>query len=219
LLAFDAKSGQLKMNWVPPSSIERIGSFVVGNDGTVYMWTSQENTSGWGGGIRDNKFSLYAISPRGQIVWRMIRLSDSPPSLLIGPDGTFYAGVETVSTRPGSLFAFDKTGNIKWQFTGPIGAPWCYKDLEGNIYIDDVGAGHVRRMNPKTGTDVWTSNNDRLTNIWLPDSQFPEVGTSFLVYLQDDHNGSSQPYLGGFDIRTGKENWRIPIPDTDPWSW
>jgi hypothetical protein len=221
LTAYDAKSGQLKMNWVPPSPIERIGSLVVGNDGTIYTWTYKEKTPGWSGGIRDNKFSLYAVSRSGQIVWQMVRLSCSAPSLLLGSDGTFYAGVQTVPNKEGSLFAFDKSGNIKWQFMGKLGldAPGCYKDREGNIYIDDIDSGQVRRMNPKNGTEVWSTNNGNYTTIWQPDSPFPEVGTYFLAYIEDNHNDSSQTYLGGFDMRTGKECWRILIPDIEGWSW
>jgi len=98
--------------WVnhDPLSNQRFApSPAIGRDGTVYVATSLNFDLGYG-------FSLYAISPAGNLIWNTRTNLQGGPALFVSTP-TIDAGGNIILTAHNSLFAITPHGSVLWCFS------------------------------------------------------------------------------------------------------
>ena len=168
--------GQLIWKLQTPSPIRTTPA--IGSDGTIYLASSIQNSSGRPEGI------LYAISPAGRVIWNVTLANfqgyDSLSSPTIGSDGTIYTsdvGFRTLAVNP--------DGTLRWvlQTGGEVfDSPAVGQD--GTLYVatdDDnpsptVVCGQcVAALNPD-GTVKWSLRPGGGFG-------FPAVGSDGTVYV------------------------------------
>ena len=138
-----------------------ISSAAIGDDGTIYVGSGDSG--------------LYAISPAGEIIWKVLTGGQVDTSPAIGDDGTVVFG-----SSDSYVYAVSLDGLVKWTFMtgGEVnGSPGIGPD--GTIYIaSDNGLlyainpqGHVQWMYP-----IDYSSSSRHQNS-------PAIGSDGTVYI------------------------------------
>lgn len=111
----------------------------VGDDGTVYISSKGQ----------DNR--LYAVDSRGNLKFK-ISIDGNATAPAVAKDGTIYVG-----SQKGILYAFDKDGSKKWQYTTKdsitvapiIGADGVVYGCAGNL---------IFALDPNKGNILWQYN-------------------------------------------------------------
>ncbi len=146
----------------------------IGNDGTIYVGSfPYPGITSTGQMIPDYAIPtmgrLYAISPRGQVLWRYecpygecSYFNIHTPS--IGVDGTLYAG-----TSHWRVLAIDRDGNLIWEFNTGEDQTVCPSVFSPSIGKDGLlyaatTSGKMFCLNPD-GTEKWRYDSGAP---WLP---------------------------------------------------
>jgi outer membrane protein assembly factor BamB len=204
-------------------------SAAIGGDGTIYIGSGSANTlyalnsdgtQKWyypTGGISScpavsadgtiylasQNGYLYAFTPDGSLRWRIaIHADQSTPSL--GPDGTIYVGSYCNWPDDNYLWAINRNGTVKWQYTANdhiISQPTIGPD--GTIYAGDM-QGYLHAVNPD-GSFNWSY---KTTNIFLSSS--PSIDPEGVIYIgsNDNHPAQYPEYLHAL-YPDGSLKWRF----------
>lgn len=139
-------------NDVPQSYFS--GSPAVGDDGTIYIGTANESSSG-------NK--LYAITPDGTQRWQFVSGSRITTTPVVGANGTIYCGSAT-----GTVFAITSDGSLAWQYnTGARDVRHVALSDDGTIY---VAAPYYPVGSPFTKSKLYALSEDGVKRWEFSDS-------------------------------------------------
>ncbi len=151
--------GSLKWKRYDPC---RFSSPVIGDDGTIYVGGSNHSyrndddiETSWA----TNHYTsfLLAMDSEGKDLWKYEVPGVMLSSPAIGPDGTLYAG-----GGDNYLYAFDKNGDVLWQFRMGGGAGSPVVGADGTIFVcceDD----YVYAIHPN-GTMKWEFRVGRINS-------------------------------------------------------
>lgn len=129
-----AADGDLKWSYVTGGEI--ISSPTIGDDGTVYV------------GSYDN--NVYALNPDGTLKWSFVTDGDISSVAVIDTDGTIYFG-----SLDNKVYAVNSDGSLKWSYetSGDINS-WPSVGVDGTVYIGSDDS-NVYALN-NDGTLKWT---------------------------------------------------------------
>jgi len=182
----------------------------IGNDGTIYA-------------VSLNGY-LYAISPEGILKWKVDVGAGTHPS--IGPDGTIFAGYNT-------LYAINPVdGSVKWTYNVPgkiRGGMPCISS-EGNIYFGTSDTGLFVALSSE-GLEKWRSwigvcefapiiNNDG--TVYVGSSHDEWTGSGYILegflhaFGELDLNAPSEPEINGPTNRKPKTSYEYSFKSTSP---
>jgi len=153
---------------------------VEGKDGTFYFGTS---------GTGDN--CIYAVSPKGELLWGFPAGGSVESRPLIGDDGTVYAG-----SADNNLYALYPNGAEKWRY-----------ETGGAIYTDPVFDSRGNILVASLDKSVYSINQEGKRN-WRFKAK---DGIRTTVALDRQDNAYFGDWAGNFFCvdRKGKERWKF----------
>jgi outer membrane protein assembly factor BamB len=163
----------------------------------------------YGGNLRNTGQSPYVGPQETAVKWTFNITDDGIfAQPLIGADGTLYLGT---SSNPGSFYAVNPDGTMKWVFQP--GEEACFEGsavladdgtIYAGMYVEATEVGRLYALNSADGSVQWTFE--------VPNAVYvsPKVGDDGTIYFAD----TATFFAVNPD---GTEKWSLPTDDC--WAW
>lgn len=172
---------------------------VIDEDGTIYVGSDDGN--------------LYAVNQDGTLKWKYLTAAPIIASPLIASDGTIYAAQGVgLNASNGVLFAFDRSGNVKWKFQLKGVPSQCAPMISKDGKIVYLTAGELNIDPPRLyainsdGTLRWTFQklgDDRLfiyTPAFSPDGATLYLSGVNKLYAVDTSGSENWEFYTGYNV-------------------